>query len=176
MDIKLAYGLRGGHIIHISEIKPAEKGEKCNCSCPLCGGVLVARLGDKRQRHFAHKASSNCDIAFAQQTGLHILAKEIILENSQILVPGLTITRHEIASGATDVFSAAEVDIDLPDITAMPVKYDAVEIEKPIDDIVADAVIRIGGTPCIVEVAVTHFVDEIKTKKLEALGLTVIRN
>ena len=171
MDIKLAYGIRDGHVVHISEIEPAEKGEKCNCSCPLCGGILVARLGDKRQRHFAHKAASNCDITYAQQTGLHLLAKEVLRENGQILVPGLTISRREIISGTVDSFAAAEVEIGLPTIKAVPVEYDTVEIEKTIDDIVADAVIYIGGTPCIVEVAVTHFVDEVKTKKLEALAL-----
>ena len=92
MNIKLAYGIRGGNIVHISELAPTEKGEKCNCICPICNGRLVAKLkDDRRQRHFAHKVSNNCDIIHAQQTGLHLLAKEIISENSEILVPGLFI-------------------------------------------------------------------------------------
>lgn len=172
MNVKLAYGIREGQIVHISEIMPAEKGEKCNCTCPACNGILIAKLKEEhRKRHFAHKDACDCDITYAQQTGLHLLAKEIIRENSQILVPGLTISRHEIAPGAADVFAAAEVDIDLPAIAALLVDYDTVEIEKTIGGIVADAVIKVGGKLCIVEVAVTHFVDEIKTKKLEALAL-----
>ena len=167
MDIKLAYGIRAEHVVHISEIMLAEKGEKCNCKCPVCGGSLVAKLGDKRQRHFAHKASCNCDIVYAQQTGLHLLAKEIIRENSQILVPGLTISRYEIVSGASDGNAAAIVNIDLPSIKSVPVEYDAVEIEKSIGDIVADTVIIVRGTPCVVEIAVTHFVDESWNKSID---------
>lgn len=170
--IKLAYGIRDGHIVHISEIDLAEKGEKCNCTCPVCNGILVAKLKDDgRQRHFAHKASSNCDISHAQQSGLHLLAKEIIRENKSILVPGLAISRQEIVSGVTDVSAAAEVNINLPTINARQVEYDSVDIEKSFGDIIADAVILTGEKPCIIEVAVTHFVDEVKTKKLEALGV-----
>ncbi len=172
MNVKLAYGIREGHIIHISELAPTEKGEKCNCICPICNGVLVAKLkDDRRQRHFAHKVSNNCDIIHAQQTGMHLLAKEIIRGNSRILVPGLVISRLEIVSGVADYSVAAEVDIELPDIKACTVEYESVDIEKSIGGIVADAVIRINGAPCIVEIAVTHFVDEIKVKKLEALNL-----
>jgi hypothetical protein len=172
MNVKLAYGIREGRIVHISELKPAEKGEKCNCTCPICRGRLVAKLkDDRRQRHFAHKISNKCDIVHAQQTGLHLLAKEIIQENSGILVPELAISRLEIVSAATDVSVAAEVDIELPKIKSCMVEYKSVDLEKSVGDIVADAVIRVDGKPCIVEVAVTHFVDEIKEKKIEALNL-----
>ena len=172
MNIELAYGIRDGCIVHISEVDPAENGEKCNCRCPLCGGALVAKLkNDRRQRHFAHKASSNCDISQAQQTGLHLLAKEILLENKKILVPGLTISHHEIVLDAADMSSAAKVDIKLPKINARQVSYDSVGIERTIGDIIADAVIHIGEASCIVEVAVTHFVDVDKARKIKALGI-----
>ena len=49
MNIKLEYGIREGHVVHISELEPEEKGEKCNCTCPVCNGNLVAKLkGDYR--------------------------------------------------------------------------------------------------------------------------------
>ena len=174
MNIKLEYGIRKGQIVHISELEPEEKGEKCNCTCPVCNGNLIAKLkGDRRQRHFAHKAANNCDILHAQQTGLHLLAKEIIRDKGKILVPGLTISRLEIVSGVSDVDAAAEVDIDLPNISPRFVEYESVDIEKTIDDIIADAVISVAGMPCIVEVAVTHFVDKVKLKKLESLNIPV---
>lgn len=31
-----------------------ENGLKCGCSCPSCGGELVARQGEVRVHHFAH--------------------------------------------------------------------------------------------------------------------------
>ena len=174
MDVKLAYGIRDGRVVHISEIGPAENGEKCNCICPVCGGILVARRGEINQPHFAHKSSCDCDTEHAQETGIHLLAKEIIRDNRRILVPGFDISWHEIVPKGIDISVAAQVDIKLPHMNSQLVEYDSVEIEKPIDDIVADAVIKVGKISCIVEVAVTHFVDEAKTKKLEEIGLSAL--
>ena len=47
LTIQLKYGLRHDRIISILEIKPEERGLKCNCTCPGCGLPLVARLGKK---------------------------------------------------------------------------------------------------------------------------------
>jgi hypothetical protein len=41
-----------GDLLHITE---ARRGEACDCSCPYCGGRLLARKGDKMIYHFAHK-------------------------------------------------------------------------------------------------------------------------
>ena len=165
MDVKLSFGIRDEHTVLISEIGDTERGEKCNCKCPYCGGILLAKLGDIKQHHFAHKGNL-CDPVKAQETGLHKLAKEIIQENYSILVPELIIKRDEIIPDDINAFVAAKVKIDLPDIKAVRVEYDSVEIEKQINDIIADTVIRIKGKPRIVEVAVTHKVDDVKEKKL----------
>lgn len=172
MDIKLAYGIKEGHVVHISEIGLAKKGERCNCTCPACGEVLVAKLGNKKQHHFAHKSSSNCDIAYAQETGLHKLAKQILQESQSILVPGYNISWYEIVPKDVDSFVAANVKVDFPNKRSKMVEYSSVAIEKTIDDIVADAVIEVQGKYCIVEIKVSHPVDEIKVKKLEKIGIS----
>ena len=171
MDVTLAYGIRGGKAVHISEIGQEEKGERCGCVCPVCGGALVARLGEVNRHHFAHKAVADCDVSRAQQTGLHLLAKEILRENSRILVPGFSIERSELVPEGADGAAAAEVEMDLPARGAADVEYAGVEIEKALGGVVADAVIMARGKPCIVEIAVTHFVDGEKRGKLRALGL-----
>ena len=96
LTIQLEYGIRDGNVLSISEIKIEEKGLKCNCTCPGCGAPLVARLGKKKQRHFAHKGEA-CDVVAAQQTALHMLAKEIIENSKRLLFPGIEIKRdvHE---------------------------------------------------------------------------------
>ena len=76
-NIKIKYGLRNDKIIHISELNNEERGLKCNCICPFCKTSLEAKLGTKNQHHFAH-TNLNCDTKIAQQTALHLLAKEII--------------------------------------------------------------------------------------------------
>ena len=170
MSVKLAVGIRDNQPIHISELSRGENGLKCNCTCPACGKTLEARLGSKNQWHFAHHEKNDCDILRAQETGLHRLAKKIIEENSRILVPGLTIERAEVIPEDADHNASSMVVIDLPNINAKPLDYDSVETEKTINDIRADAVIASNNGPVVIEVAVFHFVDEYKEKKLETLN------
>ena len=172
MDIKLEFGLRDGKLIHISEIGQTEKGKKCNCTCPKCGKILVAKCGEKRKWHFAHDTVNDCKDATAQETAIHLLAKEIIRENHRIRVPGLKLSKEQVVPKGFDVSAVAKVDIDLG-ISSCMVNYDSVEIEKTIDDIVADAVIEVPGTICIIEIAVTHFIDEKKRNKLKEIGRAV---
>lgn len=40
MSHKIVFGLREGHVVHISDV---EKGLKCNVICPLCKSRLVAK-------------------------------------------------------------------------------------------------------------------------------------
>ncbi len=166
MEIQLDYGIRDGKTVLISEIGESERGEKCNCNCPYCDKPLSAKLGHGgRRKHFAHVSLEDCDIRHAQETGLHRLAKEILEQNHRILLPGWSIKWEEILPADSDTHIRAAVQIDLPNIPAKEYEYDSVEIEKNIGNVIADAVIRIKGQPCIVEVAVTHFVDDTKRGK-----------
>ena len=95
LSIKLHYGLKNGKIVNIEEITVAERGLKCDCTCPGCGMKLQAKIGSgKKQRHFSHN-NANCNIAVAQQTALHILAKEIIKEEKNIKLPPIVIPFEE---------------------------------------------------------------------------------
>lgn len=87
LAVNLEYGIREGKVVRISEIPTDQRGLKCNCTCPGCGKNLVARLGEKKQKHFAHQGDA-CDIASAQQTALHMLAKEIIEEKKNCCFRG----------------------------------------------------------------------------------------
>ena len=85
-DIKLAFGLRNGNVVHIDELTEKERGLSCGCFCPACGSPLQARLGNKNRSHFSHK-SENCSNETATQTALHILAKEIIAQRKIMVFP-----------------------------------------------------------------------------------------
>ena len=76
-DIQLEYGVQNGKIINIMDLPVESKGLQCDCVCPGCGGRLVARKGAKKKHHFAHY-NEPCNLVSAQQTALHMLAKEII--------------------------------------------------------------------------------------------------
>lgn len=104
MSIQLEYGLRDNRIVCISELSESERGEACKCECPYCHRPLLAKMGEIRQHHFAHKGIS-CEIAKAQQTALHMLAVEVLNDEKNLLVPGITIDKSHIRSIPNDIIS-----------------------------------------------------------------------
>lgn len=54
-------------LIHIDD---AKKGKEYRC--PNCGGIMIPKQGEKRAKHFAHKANTeNC----SYETYLHKIVK-----------------------------------------------------------------------------------------------------
>ena len=171
--IKLKYGMRDGKIVSINEISEDEKGLRCNCVCPNCGIQLQARIGTgKRQPHFAHN-NERCDFQTAQQTALHLLAKEIIEEERKVLLPPVTVDRDELRFEIGDYH-----EYRLPKkIVIYPekvIKCDRVLLEKRVSNIVPDIILEFRETQLLIEIAVTHFVDEEKLMRVRQLGLPMI--
>ena len=129
-------------------IESIANGKKCNCKCPSCGQPLIAKQGDIKEWHFAHE-SSDCE--HATQTLAHLLAKDIIKEKGFTFpcIPGVLDTTIK--------------------------QFDFVDVEKRVGDIVPDLVVKIGNTEIIIEVAVTHFIDDSKRNKLLKLGIPAIQ-
>ncbi len=174
VTIKINYGLRNGQIISISDITSEERGLKCNCVCPGCGEPLQARIGTgKRQRHFAHDNTA-CNPIHATQSALHIMAKEIIQSEHVFRTPPLKISAEDIA----DIDIEDIYDYDLPEgiIYKESKRFccDNVLLEHRINDMIPDVVVYTGNRMCIVEIAVTHFVDEKKLQKIKHTGIAVL--
>lgn len=177
-NIKLQYGMRDGKILHVSELSDNERGLACRCTCPACEMELQARIGTgKRRPHFSHHKEA-CNIASAQQTALHLLAKEILEESHKIMLPAY------ILDGKTGDF----VDYDVYDFAIEkqlmsykykgPVNYqfDKVILEERNNDIIPDVLIwdSSNGKKLIIEVAVTHFVDDKKRQKIIEKGISAL--
>ena len=60
--------------------------------------TLQARIGKIKQPHFSHN-NAKCDLKSAQQSALHILAKDIIEKEKRIKCPDV-------------VFSTSDLDLD----------------------------------------------------------------
>ena len=145
-----------GELAHISEVN---NGLQCGCSCPACGTVLIARQGKVREHHFAHANGAEC--AQAVETAQHLAAKEIIAEHRQMVLPA--------------------VEIEFPSSTwrrgiAQERRYEieSVDVERKLGAIIPDVVVRVRDRPLLVEVKVTHGVDDQKLKKIRELGLSCI--
>lgn len=142
----LTYALNpDGKLVNIDTVP---NGLSCNCVCPGCHETLIAKNGgEKKEHHFAHKSNKDCPSG--NETAIHLLAKEIILEEG--LIPSIS------SKGQWEF-----------------IKADSIEIEKVIEDIKPDIYAVVNGEPVAIEILVTHAVDMIKYNKIQRLDLRTI--
>ncbi len=131
---------------HISEV---ENGLNCNCYCLGCGKPLIAANNGKIQDyHFKHQSKTKCD--GSPETALHLLAKRIISDANEIFI--------DSGIGDKGYF-----------------RYDNVEIEKSINGIRPDIqVMDSDGNIWLIELAVTHFIDDQKLSIIRTMGLNCL--
>lgn len=145
-QIKLPCGLNSENkLIYIDE---AKNGLSCECVCPGCKQPLVAKNnGKKNEHHFAHK-SKDYDCEHGYQSALHYMAKDLFLEMQY-----LTFVKN-----------------------GRPVQYkiDTVELERKVDEIIPDILVTCDGKQFIVEIYVTHVVDDEKKQKIKDLKISAI--
>jgi len=146
VDLKLAYGMHNGRLRHIDDV---ERGLNCGCVCPSCGRPLVAKKGPVNVAHFAHYQGGDCGKGL--ETALHQMAKEILEESREIVLPGRK------PSDPTTLYTIEKVDL-----------------EKRLGDIVPDVIVYIAGRPILIEVVVTHGIDEGKRKAIRELGISTL--
>ena len=146
MDLKLAYGMHNGRLRYIDDV---ERGLNCGCVCPSCGRPLVARKGPVKVAHFAHHQGGDCGKGV--ETALHQMAKEILEHRREIVFLGRT------PSDPTNLYTIEKVDL-----------------EKRLGNIVPDVTVYIAGRPILIEVVVTHDIDERKRKAIRELGISTL--
>lgn len=182
---EILYGIHqpDGRIISISDIlalpnPETMRGSKCQCICPHpnCGRPLDAKLGyGKKEPHFAHQKGHNgiCDIAYANETALHMMAKEIIAEEGKFACPSVEIGWKDIDVNAIPLDVLDEIPIYRPK-TGGVFECTNVELEKRIADIVPDIVVSASTRTCLIEIFVTHRVPPEKRALISQLCLPTI--
>lgn len=155
-QLNLIYALRKHELVHVSQV---ESGLKCDCVCPSCNAKLVARKGEKVSHHFAHYNAETCTHGY--ETSLHLAAKQIISEAKSMWIPAVHLR-----------FSSIKRDELIKN--AMQVHVDEVKLEKWMDTIVPDIIVSAHGKSFIVEIYVTHAIDEVKLAKIRALNISTI--
>ena len=136
-------------LVHIDSVK---NGLECGCVCPGCNEALVAKNDGKiREHHFAHKSGNDCGTGY--QTIRHIWAKELIVGNRLIPI---------VIDGKKNYVKTDRIgmEVSLKDLNIIP-------------DVFAEIVLTYNQSgikiceipiPCIVEIYVTHKVDEEKAE------------
>lgn len=149
---ELLFGLRDGKAVHISEV---ESGLACACVCPKCGRRLVAKKGDIRVYHFAHEDDSDCQGAV--ESSLHLAAKEILEREKKIRVPLPGFFPAKLAESVNTML-----------------EFDGVRLEEHIGGIIPDLIVFTKNRSLIIEINVTHAVDDAKLQKIKELGVSAI--
>jgi len=137
--------------VNITDVK---SGLQSDAFCVVCNSTLIAKKGEIKAHHFAHTNGTECK--YWRETFIHLAVKKYLSETKEIMLPGYFIGRELIQSQF--VFKFAECIVEnrlgsiIPDIC-----------------LVAD-----NGRRLIVEIAVTHFCDEIKIQKIKELNISCI--
>lgn len=161
--IPVTFAMRGANPVHISQVA---NGLACGCVCPGCGDHMVAKKGPIKIHHFAHDGGSDC--ARGLQTMLHLVAKEILSKERQMVLPELELLIEVLdASGRSRKVKGKALAIQ-------SVMFDEVTLEKRLGDIIPDVICKFGGRTLLVEVGVTHFIDKIKAEKIRAMNIDCI--
>lgn len=172
MELKLPFGLRGEKLIHISELTKEERGNKCNCICPKCKNPLIARMGDIKIHHFAHKTE---DCKGGLETALHLFAKEVLERRMELVIPKGTIPFSEKITRLEDFKNVSPLMDKKEIFPAQRLKFDSVEIEKKVANIIPDIVVYQGKTPLFIEIVVTNPVNPLKQMKIEELNISTLQ-
>lgn len=160
MKILFLLAERNNKIIHIDELTPDENGLKCNCICPICKEPLKANtLGKIKRKHFSHNKNSDC-INYLE-TAIHKLAKQIIEDNKRIVIPRLNYNYETLVEEQNINFETVESEIYLSDHSFKP-------------DIIGTTIHKNKKIDLIIEIAVTHKIDDIKFNKIKNSNISTI--
>ena len=133
-----------GNPRHIDDV---DNGVKCECFCPACGHPLVAKNeGEIRAHHYSHLSNVDCEHGY--QSSIHLMAKIIFLEIKEFMF---------IKQGQ-----------------AVYYKIDQVVLERKIGSIIPDILITCDGKQFMVEIYVTHALDDKKKQKIETMNISTL--
>lgn len=168
----MTYALKNNKLIHVDDV---ESGIACGCVCPACGSTLIARKGEINIHHFAHSSLNECKGGY--ETSLHLLAKEILSETGEILLPPVKLCDEP--DTATNDFLIDRHGFNTVTNVCLIGKhrikdFDNVYTEKRTGDIIPDLILEKGKRELIVEIYVTHKVDDAKLQKIKDLGISAI--
>ncbi|WP_170211688.1 competence protein CoiA family protein [Rhodoferax bucti] len=153
MSLRVPFGLKESTLY---EPNGVPNGKACGCVCPACKRPLIARQGAATP-HFAHAPGEDCARGF--ETAVHLAAKQIIAERKEVRLP-IVEYQSTLQYAPSKVHTAERL-----------LRLDEVELEVWMSNIRPDIWVKAGDERYLVEIAVTHFVDEEKNAKIRELRI-----
>ena len=161
IEKRIPFGLKNGQLVGVDEV---ESGLACGCICPSCGGELQANKGETRTHYFSHNPNQEqpeCETTF--ESAIHQMAKQILAEEKWIYLPALKVSRSQHDSKGIQHRKQKQA-VDETEQT-----FTHVSLEQQINDIRPDIIAYSGRKAILIEIAVTHFSDKDKRRKIREL-------
>lgn len=133
-EITYMWAMTDNGLVHISNTTENK------FRCPSCHGKMVARRGQNIRHHFAHWPGDSCG---GPETVAHLLGKEVILRNKELLLP---LTKKTIHAKYYEVPSQV-------------ISYSNPVAEKWVEGFIPDILAEYKLKPFIIEIKVTHKTD-----------------
>ena len=114
---------------------------------------LVAKKGAINVYHFAHEDDSDCPGAY--ETSLHLAAKSILVAEKRVRIPPFNI--------GFGIGSQTQI-----------IHFDNIKDETHLQEIRPDILAYKNGHPLIIEIKVTHAIDNTKLQKIKTAGISAI--
>jgi hypothetical protein len=161
------FGLLGDEMVR-PEAVPT--GKACGCICPECQGSLVAKnAGLKVRPHFAHMAGMGSDLC--GETAVHLMAKQILARARQVMLPEWQRQHSE-----RDISGQPHHCVETR--SARQWSYAIAKEEVWHHGIRPDVFLSDAGAaaslPLLVEVRVSHAVDQFKARLVRERGWAMV--
>jgi hypothetical protein len=163
---RVPYGLKDGRVWAPSEVP---KGKACGCSCPGCHAPLAAKALESRRKraHFAHLTDTGCQTG--RETGIHERAKQLIADHQRMVIPAWTGDLIDMPNPPHARDDDGRLywgrQVDLPSRIA---ELHDIEIERSFGSYKPDVVARDEMGELLIEIRVTHAVDDVKAARVQA--------
>jgi len=164
-SLHVPFGLRDGRLYEPSEVV---SGLECGCTCPSCGARLVARHSPSGSfaSNFAHHAGADCAHGF--ESAVHLAAKQLIADRCEVFLP--VVRAHVSGVGVGGKTFSGHKLLSPAGLTSLS----SVRKEEPRGNIRPDLLVTLKSQEVLVEIAVTHFVDDVKLARIRSLGLPAV--
>lgn len=170
-SLKVPFGVREGKVLRPEQVQP---GLACRCLCPGCGTSLVAKARNSQHRrpYFAHMADAECRAGY--ETALHLKAKELIAQHARLWLPSWD---GEEGMANPPALSDDEGEIVAGDRIHFPSREAAlsdIRLEVRCGDYVPDIIANDGAGELLIEIRVSHAVDEVKRRRIQSEGRRLV--
>ena len=171
VGLKVPFGLRDGRMWLPKQVP---RGKACDCVCPACHTPLVAKATDSscRRPHFAHFTQTDCRAGF--ETALHRMAKQLIAGHIRLKLPPWDGERSmsnppRLVDDAGQPLLGRRVEFPSCMATLLDVR-----IEESQNDYTPDVIATDDHGEIMIEVRVTHAVDDLKRRRVQSEGRRMI--